>query len=76
MELRVGIKEGLLDSQTHKTMKMLVSYISTSYNIRPGLVDLEGAIFDDVDKTLCRKIVDDVKKKFRRQLRYIEVACL
>jgi len=46
------------------------------YNIRPGLMDLEGAIFDDVDKMLCVKIIDDVRKKFRRQLRYIEIECL
>ncbi len=76
MELRVGIKEGLLDRQTHRTMKMLVSYISTMYNIRPGLMDLEGAIFDDVDEQLCFKIADDVKKKFKRQLRLIEIECL
>jgi len=57
-------------------MKMIVSYVSTMYNIRPGLMDLEGAIFDDVDKMLCVKIIDDVRKKFRRQLRYIEIECL
>jgi hypothetical protein len=32
MELRVGIKEGLLDPFTHRTMKMLVSYISATYS--------------------------------------------
>jgi hypothetical protein len=76
MELRIGVQEGLLDPQTHRVMKMIVSYVSTMYNIRPGLMDLEGAIFDDVDKMLCVKIIDDVRKKFRRQLRYIEIECL
>lgn len=76
MELRVGIQEGLLDATTHRAMKMLVSYISATYSIQPGLMDLEGAIFDDVDETLCRKIVDDVKKRFQRQLRFLEIYCL
>ena len=76
MELRIGVQEGLLDPQTHRVMKMIVSYVSTMYNIRPGLMDLEGAIFDDVDKTLCVKIINDVRKKFKRQLRYIEIECL
>ncbi len=55
---------------------MLVSYVSTVYNIRPGLIDLEGAIFDDVSEELCLKIMGDVKKKFKRQLKFIEIACL
>lgn len=57
-------------------MKMIVSYVSTTYDIQPGLMDLEGAIFDDIDASLCNKIVDDVKRKFKRQLRYIDVFCL
>jgi hypothetical protein len=57
-------------------MKTLASYISTTYNIRPGLMDLEGTIFDDIDEELCLKIVDDIKRKFRRQLRFIEIECL
>jgi hypothetical protein len=76
MELRIGIQEGLLDRQTHRIMKTLASYISTTYNIRPGLMDLEGTIFDDIDEELCLKIVDDIKRKFRRQLRFIEIECL
>jgi len=75
MELRVGIQEGLLDAATYRAMKMLVSYISATYSIQPGLMDLEGAIFDDVDETLCHKIVDDVKKRFQR-LRFLEIYCL
>ena len=75
MELRIGIQEGLLDKTTHKLMKMITSYISRKYNILPAFMDLEGAIFD-VDEQLCAKIIDDVKSKFKRQLRYIEVACL
>jgi len=76
MELRIGVKEGLLDPSTHKTMKMLVSYVSATYNMRPGLMDLEGAIFDDIDEMLCSRIADDIRKRFRRQLRYISVECL
>ncbi len=76
MELRVGIQEGLLDPQTHRVMKLIVSYISTTYELKPGLMDLEGAVFDDVDEKMCFKIVDDVKKKFKRQLRFMEIECL
>ena len=76
MELRIGVQEGLLDKTTHKLMKMMASYISHKYEIWPAFMDLEGAIFEDVDEQLCIKIVDDVKRKFKRQLRYIEVACL
>jgi hypothetical protein len=74
MELRIGIQEGLLDKTTHKLMKMMTSYISHKYEIWPAFMDLE-AIFE-VDEQLCAKIIDDVKSKFKRQLRYIEVACL
>ncbi len=76
MELRVGVQEGMLDRQTHRVMKMLVSYVSTMYNIRPSLMDLEGAIFDDVDERLCAKIVNDVRKKFRHRLKFMEIECL
>jgi len=76
MELRVGIQEGLLDSVTHRVMKMIVSYISSVYELQPALMDLEGAIFDDVDEELCRKIADDVKTRFKRHMRYIEIECL
>jgi hypothetical protein len=33
-------------------------------------------LFENVDKVLCHKIVNDVKTRFRRHLKYIEVACL
>ncbi len=48
---------------------------SATYNIRPSLMDLEGAVFG-VDEKTCLKIVDDVKKKFKRQLRFLEIECL
>jgi hypothetical protein len=76
MELRIGIQEGLLDTSTHKAMKMIVGYISTMYNLKPALMDLEGAIFENVDEVLCSKIMDDVKQRFRRQLRFLEIHCL
>jgi len=76
MELRVAIKDGLLDHFTHKLMKMTTSYISVTYQIWPIGMDLEGAAFELADEELCRKIIDDVKRRFRRQLRYIEVECL
>ena len=76
MELRVAIKDGLLDHFTHKLMKMTTSYISATYQIWPIGMDLEGAAFELADEELCRKIIDDVKRRFRRQLKYIEVECL
>jgi len=76
MELRVGIKEGLLDNVTHRVMKMLVSYISSMYELQPAFMDLEGAIFDNVDGELCYKIADDVKMRFKRHMKYIEIECL
>jgi hypothetical protein len=76
MELRIGVQEGLLDPKTHRIMKLVVSYVSAIYSMQPGLMDLEGAIFDDVDEMLCRKIVNDVKKRFQRQLRFLEIYCL
>jgi hypothetical protein len=76
MELRVGIQEGMLDRTTHRVMKMIVSYISSMYELQPALMDLEGGVFDDIDKELCHKIVDDIKMRFRRHMRYIEIECL
>ena len=76
MELRVGVQEGLLDPHTHRVMKMIVSYISSTYELQPAFIDLEGAIFENVDRELCCKIVDDVKMRFKRHMRYIEIECL
>jgi len=75
MELRIAIREGLLDGKTHRIMKMMASYVSAVYGITPDGMDLEGALFD-VDEALCRKIIDDIKTRFKRHLRYIEVECL
>jgi hypothetical protein len=75
MELRVAVKDDLLDPKTHRIMKMMASYVSATYQIRPIGMDLEGAAFE-VDEALCRKIASDVKTRFRRQLKYIEVECL
>jgi hypothetical protein len=76
MELRIAIREGLLDGKTHRIMKMMASYVSAVYGITPDGMDLEGALFENVDDALCRKIVDDIKTRFRRHFRYIEVECL
>jgi hypothetical protein len=60
---------------THRIMKMVASYVSTTYQIWPTGMDQEGALFE-IDNALCPKIVKDVKRRFRRQLKYIEVTCL
>ncbi len=60
---------------THRIMKMMASYVSAVYGITPVGMDLEGALFE-VDDALCQKIADDVKTRFRRHLKYIEVECL
>lgn len=73
MELRIAIKDGLLDPFTHKLMKWITSYVSAVYGITPDGMDLEGALFQT---ELCRKIVKDVKSRFRRYLKYIEMECL
>jgi CheY-specific phosphatase CheX len=76
MELRVAIRDGLLDRKTHRIMKMVASYVSAVYGLTPDGIDLEGAVFENVDEALCQKIVSDIETRFRRQLRYIEVECL
>jgi len=76
MELRIAIRDGLLDPKTHRIMKMMASYVSAAYGITPDGMDLEGALFENVDDALCRKIIDDIKTRFKRHLRYIEVECL
>ncbi len=75
MELRVVVRDGLLDPFTHKLMKWITSYVSAVYGLTPDGMDLEGALFQ-TDAELCRKIVKDVKNRFRRYLKYIEVECL
>jgi hypothetical protein len=75
MELRIAVRDGLLDPKTHRIMKMMASYVSAVYGITPEGMDLEGALFG-IDDDLCRKIVDDIKRRFRRHLKYIEVECL
>jgi len=76
MELRVAVRDGLLDLVSHRVMKMITSYISATYDLKPDGMDLEGALFENIDNGLCRKIVDDIKRRFRRHLKYIEVECL
>jgi hypothetical protein len=76
MELRVVVRDGLLDPVSHRVMKMITSYISATYELKPDGMDLESALFENVDDALCRKIIDDIKTRFRRHLRYIEVECL
>jgi hypothetical protein len=56
-------------------MKMMASYVSAVYGITPEGMDLEGALFG-IDDDLCQEIANDIKRRFRRQLRYIEVECL
>jgi len=56
MELRIAIREGLLDRKTHRVMKMMASYVSAAYGLTPDGMDLEGALFG-IDKALCQKIV-------------------
>ncbi len=75
MELRIAIREGLLDGKTHRIMKMMTSYVSSTYQIWPVGMDLEGAAFE-LDDAICQKIAEDVKTRFRRHLKYIEVECL
>ena len=76
MELRIAIRDGLLDPKTHRIMKMMASYVSSTYGIKPEGMDLEGALFGIDDEDLCRGIVSDIEKRFRHQLKYIEVECL
>jgi len=75
MELRIAVRDGLLDPKTHRIMKMMASYVSAVYGITPEGMDLEGALFG-IDDDLCQEIANDIKRRFRRQLRYIEVECL
>jgi hypothetical protein len=75
MELRIAILEGLLDRKIHRITKMIMSYVSTVYGLTSDVFDLEDALFENVD-TLCQKIVNDIKTRFRRQLKYIEAECL
>ncbi len=74
MELRVVVQDGLLSPHTHKLMKWISSYISATYAITPSGMDLEGTLFE-VEEDLCRKILRDVKRRFRHHLKYIEVEC-
>jgi hypothetical protein len=55
-------------------MKMMASYVSAVYGLTPDGMDLEGAVFENVDEALCQKIVSDIETRFRRQLKYIEAA--
>jgi len=73
MELRIVIRDGLLDGKTHRIMKMMASYVTAVYGIAPEGMDLEGALFAVDD---CREIANDIKTRFRRHLKYIEVECL
>jgi hypothetical protein len=57
-------------------MKMMASYVSAVYGLTPDGMDLEGAVFENVDEALCQKIVSDIETRFRRQLKYFEAACL
>ncbi len=54
---------------------MMASYVSAAYGLTPVGMDLEGAVFEFEDVSVSKN-VDDIKTRFRRQLKYIEVECL
>jgi hypothetical protein len=56
-------------------LAMIASYVSSTYQVWPVGMDLEGTIFE-LDDTMCQKIAEDVKTRFKRYLKYIEVECL
>jgi hypothetical protein len=74
MELRIAVADGLLDRKTHRIMKMMATYVSTKYGIKPDGMDLEGAVFS-IDEDMCQEVVNDIKRRFERHLKYIEVEC-
>jgi len=45
MELRIAVRDGLLDPKTHRIMKMMASYVSSTYEVTPDGMDLEDALF-------------------------------
>jgi len=73
--LRIVIREGLLSPFTHKLMKWITSYVSAAYGIVPIGMDLEGSAFE-LNDDKCQKIAKDVRRRFRRHLKYIEVECI
>ena len=69
--LRVTIKEGMLTRETHKMLIYVIGYIAWRYRIAPSGADLEGAIYENIE----RKIYRDVKRLLRRKEdRFLEVS--
>ena len=55
MELRVAVRDGLLDPVSHRVMKMITSYISATYELKPDGMDLEGALFENMIMVCAEK---------------------
>jgi len=69
--LRVTIKEGMLTRETHKMLIYVIGYIAWRYRIAPSGADLEGAIYENIE----RKIYRDVKRLLRRKEdKFLEVS--
>jgi hypothetical protein len=61
--LRIAIKEGLLSKETHRMLVYVIGYIAWQHRIAPSGADLEGAIYENIE----RKIYRDVKRLLRRK---------
>ena len=48
--LRIVVKEGMLSKETHKMLIRIIGYIAWRYRIAPSGADLEGAMYEDVEK--------------------------
>jgi hypothetical protein len=55
MELRVAIRDGLLDRKTRYITKMMASYVSVAYGLTLVGMDLDDAVFEFEDVDLCQK---------------------
>ena len=67
--LRVAIKEGLLSKETHKMLIHIIGYIAWRYRIAPSGADLEGAIYENVEKRIYKDVLHVLRKH-----KYLEVS--
>ena len=62
--LRVVIKDGLLSKEAHRVLICIIGYIAWRYGIAPSGADLEGAVFDDVEKEVYEDVVHMLNRRY------------
>jgi hypothetical protein len=62
--LRVAVKDGMLSKETHRKLIYIIGYIAWKHRIAPSGADLEGAVYEDVEKEVYEDVVCMLNRRY------------